>query len=349
MCIIIIKNNKKLIKTETLLASAIKNPHGLGVLWLDKWNVTYHDSEDYMVLKTQRPYIAHFRYATVGAVNRANCHPFNINEDEILFQNGTVHGLGNKKKTDTQHMAEILSDLPRNRWKSVLEMNDSRFVTANLKKKSFQVYNKADWFVKNKIMYSKRNVLGKTLIGVYGTLKKGYSNYHAHLSRAMYIGSGQTVDKYPMIVNGIPYLLNKPGVGHNVDIDLFLVDNETELPSIDSLEGHPNWYERKRVEVMTDKGNVFMPQVYFNDTVKDTGVYEQTFTQHTYDNWDTRSFNGGWDYVSEQCHCSNPEPVLDYGDVYCDICYGDLTHNKDFYEVEIDEIKRIEQDNNFNL
>ena len=69
-------------------------------------------------------------------------------------------------------MAEILSDLPRNRWKSVLEMNDSRFVTANLKKKSFQVYNKEDWFVKNKIMYSKKNVLGKTLIGVYGTLKK---------------------------------------------------------------------------------------------------------------------------------------------------------------------------------
>lgn len=67
MCIIIVKNNNKLIKTETLMTSAVKNPHGLGILWLDKWNITYHDSKDFMVLKTQRPYIAHFRYATVGS------------------------------------------------------------------------------------------------------------------------------------------------------------------------------------------------------------------------------------------------------------------------------------------
>ncbi|MHA2377268.1 MAG: hypothetical protein ACXAB9_13990 [Candidatus Thorarchaeota archaeon] len=135
MCIIIVKNNKKLIKTETLMTSAVKNPHGLGVLWLDKWNITYHDSNEFMVLKTQRPYIAHFRYATVGAVNRKNCHPFNINEDEVLFQNGTIYNLGNKQKTDTQHMAEILSDIPRKRWKDVLEMNNCRFVTANLTKR----------------------------------------------------------------------------------------------------------------------------------------------------------------------------------------------------------------------
>ena len=85
MCIIIIKDNKKQIKTETLIASSVKNPDGLGVLWLDKWNVTYHDSTDYMILKTKRPYIAHFRYATIGEVSKANCHPFDINKDNILF------------------------------------------------------------------------------------------------------------------------------------------------------------------------------------------------------------------------------------------------------------------------
>ena len=58
MCIIIIKNNKKLIKTETLdAASALKNPDGLGILWLDKWEITYHDSADYMQLKTTRPFV----------------------------------------------------------------------------------------------------------------------------------------------------------------------------------------------------------------------------------------------------------------------------------------------------
>ena len=66
MCVIIIKDNKKVISTNTLVASASINPHGLGVLWLDKWKVTYHDSNDFMILKTDRPFIAHFRYATVG-------------------------------------------------------------------------------------------------------------------------------------------------------------------------------------------------------------------------------------------------------------------------------------------
>ena len=337
MCIIIVKNNNKLIKTETLMTSAVKNPHGLGILWLDKWNITYHDSKDFMVLKTQRPYIAHFRYATVGEVSKSNCHPFNINDNEVLFQNGTIYNLGNKKKTDTQHMAEILSDLPRKRWREVLEMNNCRFVTANLKKKTFQLYNKEDWITKNKIKYSKDNVLGKTLIGVYGTLKKGYSNYHAHLRDAVYVGKSHTVEKYPLIIEGLPYLLNKPGVGHNVEIDLFLVDDRTELPDIDMLEGHPRWYERKRVEVETEKGNVFMPYVYFNDTVEDSGKHHKSYTQNTYfDDWDTRAYNSGynygWDYVSEYCECANPEPIRDYDETYCDICYGEISGSIDELE-----------------
>ncbi len=69
MCIIIVKqDNDKVIRQDTLIASATKNPHGLGVLWLDKWSIEYFNSEDYRVLLTKRPFIAHFRYATVGKV-----------------------------------------------------------------------------------------------------------------------------------------------------------------------------------------------------------------------------------------------------------------------------------------
>ena len=78
MCIIIVKDNNKLISNDTLIASATINQHGLGVLWLDSYKVTYHDSKDYMLLKTKRPYIAHFRYATVGKISVENCHPFKI-------------------------------------------------------------------------------------------------------------------------------------------------------------------------------------------------------------------------------------------------------------------------------
>lgn len=89
MCVIIIKDNNKIINEATLLASATINEDGLGILWLDTYEVEKVPSLEYNKLITKRPFIAHFRYATVGKINLSNCHPFNINEDNLLFQNGT--------------------------------------------------------------------------------------------------------------------------------------------------------------------------------------------------------------------------------------------------------------------
>ena len=77
---------------EILKNSARINPHGLGIVWLDTYKVSYHNSKEYNLLKTDRPFIAHFRYATVGAVNRENTHPFvcGNNSDELLMMNGTI-------------------------------------------------------------------------------------------------------------------------------------------------------------------------------------------------------------------------------------------------------------------
>lgn len=318
MCVIIIKDSNKLISTNTLVASASINPHGLGILWLDKWNITYHDSNEFMVLKTDRPFIAHFRYATVGAVNKANCHPFNINNDEVLFQNGTVWNLGNKKKTDTQHMAEILSDIPKDRWCEVLEMSDCRFLTANIKEQTYEIYNESDWVKKNGILYSKKNVLGKHLIAVYGTLKKDYSNYHHYLSQSKYVGPGMTMEKYPLIIEGLPFLLNKPGEGHYVNVDLFLVDNDT-LHMIDMLEGHPNWYFREKIEVDTKDGTVLTASIYFNET-EDTGIYHREYTQEFRSLSYADEMEENFSYV--ECQCESPESVWDDYDseYYCISC-----------------------------
>lgn len=332
MCIIIIKDNKKLISTDTLVASANINPHGLGVLWLDKWNVTYHESNDFMILKTERPYIAHFRFATIGAVNKANCHPFNIDNDEILFQNGTIWNLGNKKKTDTQHMAEILTDIPKDRWAEVLEMNDCRFITANLKEKTYEIYNEHDWVTRNEIMYSKKNILDKTLIAVYGTLKKDYSNYHHYLSGSKYVGPGETLERYPLLIEGLPYLLNKPGVGEYVSVDLFLVDKKT-LIEIDTMEGHPDWYYREKISIDTVDGTILTASVYFNDK-KDTGVHHKEYTQEFRPfRYSYNDYGDGWsdadvnDDVYEECNCSIPEPIWDEFDAehYCLTCMSKIS------------------------
>lgn len=288
MCIIIIKDNNKALDYNTLVASASINPHGLGVLWLDKWNVEYYDSTEYMVLATTRPFIAHFRYATVGKVSPENCHPFSINDDEILFQNGTIYNLGNTQMTDTEHMAQILKDIPRHLWADVLEMNDCRFVTANLKDKTYELYNEADWVERDGVMFSKRNVLDLVPVAVYGTLKKDYNNYHHYLKGSAYVGSGETMNKYPLIINGLPYVMSKKGKGFNVDVDVFLVSQNT-LKSLDSLEGHPTWYERKQINILMSNGTTMVAWLYFNDTIEDTGVYHKTYTQeargYAVNNW----------------------------------------------------------------
>jgi len=92
MCIIIIKQKGLKVSTATLKKSAKINPHGLGIIWLDTYKVEYKESSEYSHLVTDRPYIAHFRYATVGAIGRSNMHPFVCGKktDELLMMNGTI-------------------------------------------------------------------------------------------------------------------------------------------------------------------------------------------------------------------------------------------------------------------
>ena len=288
MCVIIIKEKKnKMVTREILRASSIINPHGLGVTWLDTYETEFFDSDEWDVLDVRRPYIAHFRYATIGKVCMENCHPFAINEDELLFQNGSVHNLGYGDITDAEHMADILSETSKDNWASILEMSDCRWVTINTKEKTFEVYNKKDWITKNTIMYSKANVLECKFIAVYGTLKLNGSNYFHYLSRKEFLSGGETKNKYRMINEGLPYVSSKKNVGgHNIDVDVFLVD-KFSLAKIDRLESHPNWYCRKEAKIILDGGaDSLMAWVYFNDTVDYAGKefiksYDGSFRKHS--------------------------------------------------------------------
>lgn len=264
MCVIIIKQKNNVMPTEIAKNSARINPHGLGIIWLDTFEVTYHKSKEYKQLITERPFIAHFRYATVGAINKENTHPFvcGRNTDEMLMMNGTIKGLGNDKVCDSKALAIQLGSKARQTWKTELEQYDCRFVTVNLRTRSFQIYNRNLYTYRDGIWYSKDNVLQENLIAVYGTLKKGFSNYFRYLKNAKYIGRGTTAEKYPLVVKGLPYLVDKKGVGHNVVVDLFKV-SDSQLKSIDALEGHPRWYVRKQIKV-TSQGRTYTAWTYFN-------------------------------------------------------------------------------------
>lgn len=280
MCIIIIKQKSDAIPMDVLKNSARINPHGLGIVWLDTYNVSYHKSKDYKLLDTKRPFIAHFRYATVGAVNKENTHPFvcGNNSDELLMMNGTIKGLGDAQMCDSKVLANALGKVSRHTWKQELAKYDCRFVTINTRTRSFQIYNKHLYTHRDGVWYSKSNVLQDNLVAVYGTLKKGYSNYHRLLRTSNHIASGVTANKYPLVIKGLPYLIEEQGKGYNVEVDIFSVSDNT-LRDLDSLEGHPNFYERKKTDILA-KGKRYTCWLYFNRTHSADGeVLHNTYTQ----------------------------------------------------------------------
>ena len=281
MCVIIIKQKTNLIPSEVLENSARINPHGLGITFLDTFETTYHKSTDYELLLTERPFIAHFRYATVGTVGLSNTHPFVCGEQshELLMQNGTIKGLGTKAKCDSKVLAESLGDLPRAQWKDELEQHESRFVSINTKARTFQIYNRDLYTKQDDVWYSKANVLQDNVVAVYGTLKRGHGNHHRYLKSARFVGAGVTQDKYPLVISGLPYLLSNKGTGHNVEVDVFKV-SDSDFDSLDQLEGHPIWYRRQETPITMDDGSVVNAWVYFNDMER--GEIGSEKYHHTY-------------------------------------------------------------------
>ena len=279
MCVIIIKQKGQQLPAEVAKTSSKLNPHGLGIIWMDTYEVTYHKSKEYRLLLTERPYIAHFRYATIGAVNRENTHPFvcGKNRNELLMMNGTIRELGDAQKCDSRVLAEQMGDIPRNLWKDKLEKHPCRFVTANTRNRTYQVYNRHMWTIQDGIWYSKSNVLQQNLVAVYGTLKKGHNNYYNYLTDSKFVASGTTKDKYPLIINRLPFMVDEVGHGHNVHVDVFKVCEET-LDRLDRLEGHPNWYRRKQIEIVTKKGTTLTCWLYFSMThVSDGQVLHESY------------------------------------------------------------------------
>ena len=253
---------------------------------MDNYEVTYHKSKDYKVLNTDRPFAAHFRYATVGKVGPSNTHPFKCGSkpNEYLMMNGTIRGLGDADNCDTKVLAELLGDVPRNEWSKELKTFSCRFLSVNVRNKSLQIFNRDLWTKKDGVWYSKPDVVEDNVVAVYGTLKKGYGNHRYYLTDSKFVGSGKTKDKYPLVVEGLPYLVDEKGKGHNVSVEVYKVNDKT-FAELDRLEGHPKWYCRRQIPIMVN-GKQVMCWIYFNVQTISTGkvwhkTYKKTYVPST--------------------------------------------------------------------
>lgn len=95
---------------------------------------------------------------------------------------------------------------------------------------------------------------------VYGTLMSGFGNNRL-LKNSNLEYYATTEEEYKLVANSIPYLLEDEGSTY-VRGEVYRV-NENTLRNLDSLEGHPNWYVRKIVNVITDQGDRIRAWVYF--------------------------------------------------------------------------------------
>ncbi|XP_062270398.1 gamma-glutamylaminecyclotransferase-like [Scomber scombrus] len=90
---------------------------------------------------------------------------------------------------------------------------------------------------------------------VYGTLKKGQPNHYRMFDsvngKAEFLASAFTTEKYPLVIaseNNIPFLLNIPGQGHQIQGEIYKVD-EQMLEFLDDFEGIPIMYQRTLIKV----------------------------------------------------------------------------------------------------
>lgn len=169
MCLIIVNPRAVKVKQSRIDNAISINPDGAGIVFLDngecKKSIKSSDLRGWIksAEKDRRPYVAHVRYATEGAVSIKNLHPFDIKgdvgADHHLFHNGTVNlrGTGkNTHKSDTFLLAELLGTVPPQYWDTMLSITDSRYVIVD--KKTYEVSLIGDWLEESGAYFSKRDI-----------------------------------------------------------------------------------------------------------------------------------------------------------------------------------------------
>lgn len=120
MCLIFLKpkSAKNYLTYERFCNALDNNPHSVGIVYknpedgkvkIERFVKPEKGKEKiYDIIKDKEEYAIHFRFATHGAVNLDNCHPFLVTKDLCLMHNGVMSEFGDidTNKSDTRNFAE---------------------------------------------------------------------------------------------------------------------------------------------------------------------------------------------------------------------------------------------------
>lgn len=110
---------------------------------------------------------------------------------------------------------------------------------------------------------------------VYGTLKQGHGN-HRLLRGSKYLGRSMIEGRYKMLsLGGFPGLVQSGELPNNrISGEVYQIDEDT-LQSLDWLEGHPKFYERKKVPTQFKNAwCYFLPEQYLTHRSPGGAGYE---------------------------------------------------------------------------
>ena len=85
-----------------------------------------------------------------------------------------------------------------------------------------------------------------TRVFVYGTLRRGDYNHYI-LKESTFLGTANTEPRFTLVNLGVfPAMINKGNT--SIRGEVYEVDDST-LRTLDSLEGHPNYYVRGKIQL----------------------------------------------------------------------------------------------------
>lgn len=185
MCIAILKPKDKILDKNLLETCSINNPDGCGFAYLnDKGEIIIKKFmefnsfwKEYNKVQVNHTMLIHFRIATHGKVELANCHPFKLNNHMALIHNGIISGYGSRTEnlSDTRDFIDkVIGNISYKMWKNPSfrtlvgsSIGNSKFVILDNKENYYIINeNKGYWtdgvWFSNKSYEKVKNVISAT-------------------------------------------------------------------------------------------------------------------------------------------------------------------------------------------
>ena len=250
------------------------------------------------------PAVIHLRYTTVGETTLDLCHPFTTHLGSMMHNGTIHSLKDNAEAlniSDSKALSFYLTTMEKEATVDMYDTAGFRFLLEQLlgyinrvvflgKDGEIRIYNeeKGDWvdglwysndYYKNKRYevqsqsYRHYSWQGKTpfqavrecsKVFVYGSLKEGKYN-HNRLKGSEKVGKATTVDKWAMIGEDLPfpYCIEEYDKGYNVVGEVYEVTVPI-MKKLDSLEGYPNFYDKKIIKVNLD-GEEVEAWIYYEE------------------------------------------------------------------------------------